>query len=114
MKPREIAVALPAPAPVTALSRMSLDDALSAHTPSLVRRVLPWATVVALLGAGVVLMTAFVQMERPIAVDVIEVARGEVERTVASVAAGRVTARHRARVAADVIGRVNAVYARKG
>src|SRR5947209_4029467 len=113
MKAREIAVALPAPAPAPLPSRMSLEEALSAHTPSLARRILPWAAVVVLLGAGVVSMTAFVQMERPIGVDVIEVARGDVERTVASVAAGRVTARHRARVAADVIGRVSAVYARK-
>lgn len=92
----------------------SLDALLAAGSPSLVRRALPWFSVLSLLAAGGAAAFYYSSIERPLAVDVVEVQPGEVERTVASVAAGRVASRRRARVTADVIGRVTAIHARKG
>ncbi len=92
----------------------NLDALLAAQTPSLARRLLPWLLVLLLLAGGVAGAAVYATIERPTAVDVVEVRSGEVERTVASVAAGRVASRKRARIASDVIGRVVAIHARKG
>ena len=67
---------------------------------------------VALAGIGAAYL--FISVERPVTVDVVAVASGPVERTVVSVAAGRVAARHRARVAAPFVGRVVALPVAKG
>ena len=104
---KETAAAAPA-------RQASLDALLAAGSPSLVRRALPWFSVLTLLAAGGAAAFYYSSIERPLAVDVVEVQPGEVERTVASVAAGRVASRRRARVTADVIGRVTAIHARKG
>lgn len=92
----------------------NLDALLAAQTPSLARRVLPWLFLLVVIGAGTGAASYYASIERPLAVDVIVVSAGDVERTVASVAAGRVAARHRARVASDLIGRIAAVHAKKG
>jgi HlyD family secretion protein len=52
--------------------------------------------------------------EKTIPVDVVVLTRGDVERTVASVSAGRVASRRRARVAAPIVGRIVSIAKRKG
>jgi HlyD family secretion protein len=101
-------------APLDPSPPQRLEDALAAHTPSFLRRLLPWTVLLSFVAGGVAAVAAFATIERPIAVDVIEVGPGEVERTVASVAAGRVAARHRAKIAASVMARVTRVLAKKG
>ncbi len=91
-----------------------LEALLAAQSPGLARRLAPWLALVVLGGAGAAGAYLYASIERPLAVDVVEVRPGEVERTVASVSAGRVAARRRARVAADLIGRIVAIHAHKG
>ncbi|MBI3723241.1 efflux RND transporter periplasmic adaptor subunit [bacterium] len=102
------------PASRAAPAPEKLEDALAAHTPSIARWLLPWLLMLCALGCGAVFLYRIATRKVPVAVDVVPVQRGEVEKTVASVSAGRIVARRRSRVAAEVMGRIVNIQKGKG